>query len=216
MRGLETGELTVLAGTAVAAYMLPSSLALFHVRYPAVEIRMTRHNAESAMRALERGEGDVALVRGSAAAFTRSFAPNFVVEALMQDETMLVVPPSHPLARRREIAPKDLDGLGVVEREAASTTQALVRKVADAAGIRFTTTFQTVGVEALKEAVLQGFGAGFLTRLAVRREVEAGTLKAIRIRAPKLKQHIIIVYPKPGQCSPAVPRFVEVIREASR
>jgi DNA-binding transcriptional LysR family regulator len=73
--------------------------------------------------------------------------------------------------------------------------------------------FQTVGVEALKEAVLQGFGAGFLSRLAIRREVETGTLKAIRIRALDLSQHITIAYPAVGQCSPAVPVFVDLIRE---
>ena len=76
--------------------------------------------------------------------------------------------------------------------------------------------FQTVGVEALKEAVLQGFGAGFLSRLAIRREVEAGALKAIRIRAPELKQHITIAYPEPGQCPPAVPIFVDIMRELNR
>jgi DNA-binding transcriptional LysR family regulator len=216
MRGLETGKLNVLASTSVAVYMLPAALAEFHARYPAVEIRVTRHNAEEAMRALERGLGDVALVRGSPAAITAGFAPNFVVQNLLEDETVLAVTPGHPLARRREVSPADLDGLSLVGREATSATQALVQRAAAKAGIRFKMVFQTVGVEALKEAVLQGFGAGFLSRLAIRREVEAGLLKAIRIRAPELKQHITIAYPEPGQCPPAVPIFVGIIRELKR
>jgi DNA-binding transcriptional LysR family regulator len=216
MRGLETGKLNVLASTSVAVYMLPSALAEFHARYPAVEIRVTRHNAEEAMRALERGLGDVALVRGSPATMTASFAPNFVVQNLLEDETVLAVTAGHPLARRKEVSPTDLDGLSIVSREATSATQALVQRAATKAGIRLKIVFQTVGVEALKEAVLQGFGAGFLSRLAIRREVEAGSLKAIRIRAPELKQHITIAYPEPGQCPPAVPIFVGIIRELNR
>ncbi len=216
MRGLETGKLDVLASTSVAVYMLPSSLARFHARYPAVEIRVTRHTAEVAMRALERGLGDVALVRGSPAVMTDGFAPNFVVQKLLEDETVLAVTPDHPLARRKVVSLADLDGLGIVSREPTSATQTLVQSAADIAGIRFRTMFQTVGVEALKEAVLQGFGAGFLSKLAIRREVEAGTLKAIRIRAFDFRQDITISYPESGQCSPAVPIFVDIVRELNQ
>jgi DNA-binding transcriptional LysR family regulator len=216
MRGLEAGKLNVLASTSVAVYMLPSALAEFHARYPAVEIRVMRHNAEEAMRALERGLGDVALVRGSPATITEGFAPNFVVQKLLEDETVLAVTPGHPLARREEVSPSDLDGLSIVGREETSATQTLVQRAAASAGIRLKMVFQTVGVEALKEAVLQGFGAGFISRLAIRREVEAGSLKAIRIRAPELKQHITIAYPELGQCPPAVPIFVDIIRDLHR
>jgi len=216
MRGLEIGKLDVLASTSVAVYMLPSSLARFHARYPAVEIRVTRHTAEEAMRALERGLGDVALVRGSPAVMTDGFAPNFVVQKLLEDETVLAVTPDHPLARRKVVSLADLDGLGIVSREPTSATQTLVQSAANIAGIRFRTMFQTVGVEALKEAVLQGFGAGFLSKLAIRREVEAGTLKAIRIRAFDFKQDITISYPESGQCSPAVPIFVDIVRELNQ
>lgn len=216
LRGLESGKLAVLASTSVAVYMLPPLLARFHARFPNVEIRIARHTAEDAMRALENGLGDVAIVRGSPKAMTEGFAPNFVVETLLEDETVLAVTPDHPLARRKEISPAELDGVGIVGRETTSATQALVQRAADAAGVRFRMVFQTVGVEALKEAVLQGFGAGFLSRLAIRREVETGALKAIRIRAPELSQHITIAYPALGQCSPAVPVFVELIRELNQ
>ncbi len=216
MRGLESGKLAVLASTSVAVYMLPSLLARFHARFPAVEIRIARHNAEDAMRALEHGLGDVAVVRGSPTIMTEGFAPNFVVETLLEDETVLAVTPNHPLAHREEISPADLDGLGIVSRETTSATQALVQRAADAAGVRFRMVFQTVGVEALKEAVMQGFGAGFLSRLAIRREVEAGALKAIRIRTLELSQLITIAYPAQGQCSPAVPIFVDLIRELNQ
>jgi LysR family transcriptional regulator, low CO2-responsive transcriptional regulator len=211
IRGLETGKLDILASTSVAVYMLPSSLARFHARHPAVEIRMTRHSAADAMLALERGLGDVAIVRGPSMARTNEFASNFLVQTLLEDETVLAVTPDHPLAGRREAAPAELDGLRIISREPTSATQSLVQRATDAAGIRLRTVFQTVGVEALKEAVMQGFGAGFISTLAIRREVDAGALRAIRIRAPEMRQHVTIAYPALGQCSPAVPMFVKAI-----
>lgn len=216
MRGLATGKLDVLASTSVAVYMLPSALAEFHARYPAVEIRVTRHNAEESIRALERGLGDIALVRGSPVAMSKGFAPNFVTQDMLEDETVLAVTPDHPLARRREVSLTDLEGLSIVSREETSATQALVKRATENAGVQLKVVFQTVGVEALKEAVLQGFGAGFLSRLAVRREVESGSLKAIRIRAPELKQHITMTYPELGQCQPAVPIFVGIVWALNR
>ena len=216
LSGMEAGKLRVLASTSVAVYMLPPALALFHASFPGIELLLGRHNAEDAMQALERGDGDLAVVRGPAAVATLSFASNFVLQVLAEDETMLVVTRKHPLAKHRELAIEQLDGLVIVSRENSSATGALVEQLAARAGVSFCVKFQTVGVEALKEAVLQGFGAGFLSRLAVQRELDTGTLAAIRITAPELTQHITIAYPARGQCPPTVPRFVEILRSLNR
>jgi DNA-binding transcriptional LysR family regulator len=217
LRGVEEGRLSILASTSVAVYMLPAALAAFHSRFPGIELRIARHNAEDAMKQLASGDGDVAVVRGSPPI---DAAANLVTRVLMADETLLVVTRGHPLARRRRLQPEELDGIEIVDRESTSATRALIERIAARAGIKFRVKFQTVGVEALKEAVQQGFGAGFMSRLAVRREVEAGILAAIPIDAPELTQHITIAYPTLGQCSPAVPKFVEIIdatyRGASR
>ena len=215
LRGMEEGKLRVLASTSVAAYMLPAALAQFYASYPRIEVALERCNAPDAMAALERGEGDLAVVRGATTAVTSAFAANFVTQVLTTDETLLVVPPMHPLSRRRRLAVSDLDGLEIVSREATSATRALVEDIAARAGIKFRVKFQTVGVEALKEAVLQGFGAGFLSKLAVQREVASGLLASIRIDAPELMQHITLAHPHPGQCPPTVPKFVGMVQALS-
>jgi DNA-binding transcriptional LysR family regulator len=215
LRGLEQGTLRVLASTSIAVYLLPPVLAEFHTRYPGIELRMDRHNANDAMHALEQGGGDIAIVRGPANP-SSTLARNFVIDTLMGDETVLVVPRGHPLARRRQLRPDELGGIEIVGREAGAASRALIERMAARAKVRFEVKFQTVGVEALKEAVLQGFGAGFLSRLAVQREVEAGLLRAIRIAAPELIQTVTIAYPMTGQCSPIVHKFVEIVQRLKR
>ena len=212
LRGLEEGTLRVLASTSVAVYMLPPVLAEFHARYPGIELQMTRHNADEAMSALQRGAGDIAVVRGPSSTNT-ALGSNFVTRTLVRDETMLVVPRDHVLAKRRKVRVAQLDGLAIVNREAGSATRALVERMAARANVSFKVKFHTVGVEALKEAVLQGFGAGFLSRLAVQREVESGTLAAIHIDAPELIQQITTAYPAPGQCPPMVQEFVKILQK---
>jgi DNA-binding transcriptional LysR family regulator len=210
LRGLEAGRLHVLASTSVAVYLLPPVLSAFHESYPGIEIKISRHPIESAIGALDRGDGDLALVRGDAVIAPRS-AGSFVQRRLMRDDTVLVVRADHRLARRSRVELRQLDGLDVVAREPTSATQALVDAIARDAGVRFKIRFETVGVEGLKEAVLQGFGAAFISRLAVRREIASGALAAIAINADALRHFISAVYPVPGQGTPAVNRFVEML-----
>lgn len=212
LRGLEAGRLRVLASTSVAVYVLPPVLAAFHARYPGIDLGVSRHNAKDAMEALEQGLGEVAVVRGPVA-ITPALTLNFVIRALVQDRTVLVVRRDHPLAKRRLLQPRQLDGIEIVRRETGSATGALVERMAEREGIRLKVKFQTVGVEALKEAILQGFGAGFLSRLAVRREIESGALVAVEVQAPELVQHITLAHPATGQSSPAAQKFVEILQE---
>lgn len=212
LRGLEIGTLRVLASTSVAVYMLPPVLAAFHASYPGIALQITRCNADDAFRSLENGDGDIAVVRGESP-MRGALAANFVIDALMRDETILAVPAGHPLAHLKNVRVKDLDGIDIIEREPGSATRSLVERIAAKANIRLNVKFQTVGVEALKEAVLQGFGAGFLSRLAVQREVDSGTLAAISVNARQFSQTITLIYPVAGQCPPTVQPLVRLMRE---
>jgi DNA-binding transcriptional LysR family regulator len=209
-RGLELGHLRIFASTSVAAYMLQPVLAEFHAKHPGIELRMNRGHAGEAIGRLASGEADIAIVRGATANMLAR-QHNYRVRTLVRDRTLLVVRPSHPLARRRKLAPKQLDGIELVMRESGSQTRAAVEKMAERANIRFKIKYETVGTEALKEAVFQGFGAGFLSRLSVRREIQAGTLAAVLVDAPELIQEIWLLYPALGQSSPAVQRFIDIL-----
>ena len=211
LRGLEIGTLRVLASTSVAVYMLPPVLAAFHTNYPGIALQMTRCNAEDAIRSLETGDGDIAVVRGGAP-MRATLPSNFVIDTLLRDETILAVPPGHSLAKGKDVRLRDLDGLDIIERESGSATRALVERIAAQAKIKLNVKFQTVGVEALKEAILQGFGAGFLSRLAVQREVDRGTLVAISVNARQFSQTITLAYPVAGQCPPTVQPLVKLIK----
>jgi DNA-binding transcriptional LysR family regulator len=215
LRGLEAGRLHVLASTSVAVYLLPSVLAAFHAMFPGIEIKISRHQAESAIVALERSEGDVAVVRAEPTLFSR-VTDSFLTKKLMADETVLVVPRGHSLEKRSSVSINELDGLKIVVREMTSATQLQVERLARLANISFKISFQTIGVEGLKEAVLQGFGAGFLSRLSVERELANGTLKAISIRDHRTRDFITVIHSPPGQCAPSVVKFVKLLCQHSK
>ena len=213
LRGLEAGRLHVLASTSVAVYLMPEVLARFHQTYPHIELAVSHQSAEMAVQSLEKGHGDLAVVRGAPGKHAKGFADNFVVLQILEDETILAVTPDHPLARFESISPAQLNDISIVNRESTSATQLMAGEVAKSFGAKFKVTLQTAGVEALKEAILRGFGAGFLSQMAISREVSNGTLRAIRVDAPEFKQFVSIIYPPKGQSSLVVPRFIEIFKE---
>lgn len=141
---------------------------------------------------------------------------NFVIDTLLRDETIFAVPVGHRLAQRKEFRIKDLDGLDIVEREAGSAMRALVEQIAARGKIGSNVKFQPVGAEALKEAILQGLGAGFLSRLAVQREVDSGTLVAIAVETRQFSRDITLAYPVAGQYAPTVQPLVKLMLELRR
>ncbi|GAA4332229.1 LysR family transcriptional regulator [Pigmentiphaga soli] len=215
LKGLEVGSLHLLASTSTAVYFLPPVLSSFHAGYPGIDIKISRHQAESAIEALKRGQGDLAVVR-CAPALLSKLPPNLVAEHLMKDDTVLVVPHGHKLARFKSVDLRKLDGLDIVSREPGSATQGLVDRLVASAGARLNVKFQTVGVEGVKEAILRGFGAGFLSRLSVERDVANGTLVAIPIKSSRAHQVIAVIHPTSGHRAPAGSRFVTALLESVR
>jgi DNA-binding transcriptional LysR family regulator len=68
-------------------------------------------------------------------------------------------------------------------------------------------------VETIKQAVEIGAGISILPEPTVRMEVQAGTLKAVRLIAPQLRRPIGIIHRHRKVFTPAVSKFVELLRE---
>ncbi|MCA9839351.1 MAG: LysR family transcriptional regulator [Trueperaceae bacterium] len=171
----QTGQLSIAASTTIAMYYLPKQLKLFQEEMPGIELRLITCNTQEAVHLLTEGSADLALIEGP--------LQNSRLEQrqIAQDEIMLAVLPEHPFAGKKVLQLAELNGLEVVRRESGSGTRAVVDAVLNPAGIRPKTVLEAKGVDAVKEAVLQGFGAAFLSKLALEREVSMGLLKALRI-----------------------------------
>jgi len=205
LQGTQTGSLRVITNTSIATYLLPPVLALFRERHPLIDLLMIRRTAAEAVRSLEKGEGDLALAREPFARHSQ----DLVFRRLFEDETVLAVRPDHPYADRRSMTIRDLDNLEIVTQGHPSGTRSLLGSLADHAGISFRIALEVLNVEAIKEAVLQGFGGGFISRLAIDRELQSGELRAIHIAADELRRPVYIVHPPRGQDSSRLRAFLQ-------
>jgi len=102
IRGLETGEIRVLAINTVIVCYLPDILKEFKVRYPGITIEVSAcDSAERATELLANGSADCAFIQIVS-------SDRIEIIPLGKQEDMLVVAKDHPLAKKKVFPIKDL------------------------------------------------------------------------------------------------------------
>lgn len=100
---------------------------------------------------------------------------------IRHDEIVAVVAADHPWARHRAVRAAALASDRYLTRERGSGTRAVAAAaLARANGPDLRPTLEAASTQSLKRAVLDG-GFTLISRLAVEAEVEAGTLRALRV-----------------------------------
>lgn len=207
-KGFKRGKLSIAASMTNAVYLLPGVLARFRERHPDLELELLTRNTHEAIRSLRSGEVEVALVEGPLAGVPEETRRR----VLLDDDLVVIVRPDHSLAKSRQIAPEDLRGLEVVQREPGSGTREVVEQAFGKQGVSPKVVLEATGIEAVKEAVLEGLGAGFISRLAVRREVGAGLLIAFSL-GQAFSRPLTLLHPRLELCSLTTQAFLATLDE---
>lgn len=209
IRGLERGNLGVSASMTVAVYLLPRLLARFQKLHPQLELRLLTRNSDEVLGLLGQGDIEVAFVETPV-----TDAPASMMQRIFfKDEVVLAARPDHALALRQEVQPADLQGLPVVTRESGSGTRRVAELALSARNVRLATALEASGIEAAKEAILQGLGPGFISRLAIQRETAAGLLVEVPVHGLDLKRPMTLLHPPLELCSRATRAFLEFLQE---
>jgi DNA-binding transcriptional LysR family regulator len=109
--GLESGTLRIGAFLTAANSFVPDALARFEAAHPDVEVRLEHLEEPEELRRLRSGDIDLAVVfrvREHLEDGRRRPDQGFDETPLADDPYRVVLPPTHPLARRRELRLADL------------------------------------------------------------------------------------------------------------
>jgi LysR family transcriptional regulator for metE and metH len=156
-------------------HWLPAVMRSFRAAHPEVEVRVAADATYRPFEALAEREIDLVI--------TASALPDarFRKRAVMQDEVLLVVPPDHPLAKRRWVEPSHLGDEHLVLYAPTPEESGPCVEFLKPAGVwprRYTSVRLT---EAIVEMVKAGLGVSFLAEWAVRPQLAQGSLVAVRL-----------------------------------
>jgi DNA-binding transcriptional LysR family regulator len=111
-----------------------------------------------------------------------------------------------------ELDPKALEGLTLLCREPDSSSRGYVERELRTIGVQPARVWELGSTEAVKRAVREGFGVGFLSRYAVAEETERGELDAFRLRGRKpLSRDFHIARLVTRALSPAESAFIAML-----
>jgi DNA-binding transcriptional LysR family regulator len=198
------GTLRLSGGMTVCLYVFPPLLKHLRRVHPGLDVRLTVATAGRSVQEIRGGRIDAGLLTLPVE------ESDLVTVPVLREELLLVTPPTHPLARRRRVAPKDLAGLPFVLFEVGSATRRVIDSFLAAEAIEPTIVMDTENVEIIKAMVKTGLGIGIVPYQAVAREVRAGQLFCARIEGHELIRETGWVYARANR----VPRMIHELLAA--
>jgi DNA-binding transcriptional LysR family regulator len=198
------GTLHLGGGMTVCLHVFPALLKEFRKRHPKVEIKVTTGATPMLLERLRSGAIDVGLltlpVEGA----------DLVQVPIMREELLLVMPPSHKLAKLRQVTPADLVGQPWVLFERGSSTRRVIDEMLQRDGVRPRIVMETENVEILKALTMIGMGLTVLPYQSLAREARSGTLRIKRIQGVTMVRETGWVYVRGTR----VPRMVQDVFDA--
>jgi DNA-binding transcriptional LysR family regulator len=209
--GLSHGSLLIGASTTPGLYVVPEIVAAFRARYPGVDLKLQIANSQVIEERVKNRELDLGIVGGHAVAPGEE-----CLAAGLLDELVVIVPPAHPWARDREIAPERLAEQPLLLREEGSATRSVTERALQRSGVKFKAVMELDHTEAIKQSVMAGFGVAFVSIYAVRGEVATGRLRAVRLRGVRVQRHFHVIHHESRRVTASARAFMELLARARR
>jgi len=184
LKGEIFGHLLVGCSTTPGKYVLPQLLARFHKKHPRVKVTCQVSPQANAIEKL--CDGLVHFALSSHSHFEIYNDAEF--RLFMKDPIVLIAPPNHPWAKKKQIDPDDLLQGEFIFREEGSGTYAAVDEALSTVNIfpRELKTSLTLGnSEAIALAIQEGLGVGFVSSTVVaglrQRDIAFITVRGLNI-----------------------------------
>ena len=206
---LDCGSLAIGASSNIGVYLLQPLVRAFRSARPAlgsIDIRIGS-NLETARR-LEDAEIDIALMEWW------DHRPGFEAGVWRRERLVVIVPPEHPWASRKSVAKAMLLREPMIGGEPGTGTARLLQQAFGAGAGALKIGLQLGSTEAVKQAVRAGLGVSITLESAVRDEVEAGTLRALRVKEATLAKPLYSVLPVGLAAGSPALQFGAFLREA--
>ncbi len=181
MTGEISGAVTIGASTTVAEYMLPSLLGDFKEKYPDVNLHLKVSNSEGIVSMVENNTIDLGVVESPVA------NKNLMVEICKYDQLVVIMPPNHPLAERRQVSFKDIFQYPFICREEGSGTREVISEYLGSMSCcdrDLNIVMELGSPEAIKGAVEAGMGLSVVSSATIQKELKLGTLVSIPLDPP--------------------------------
>jgi DNA-binding transcriptional LysR family regulator len=210
LKGLVKGELSLGASTIPGEYILPSLLAEFKEKYPAIDINLVIRDSKEIIEKVARNEVELGVVG------TSEKSDRLVFESFTSERLLLITPATKKWFKNEMATIQELRGVPFILRESGSGTRATVKQRLQEAGLKeedLTIAMSMGSTAAVKRAVESGAGVSLISEKAIENEIKLGTIKTIPLKDLELNRKFFIVYRRQRSHSPATQALLQFLEE---
>ena len=206
LKGLQQGRLNIGANDSVSEFLLPGVLLAYQQAHPAIRIQAYRQSSERIPAEVLERRLDVGFVSYD------PMHPELVSEVILQDHMVLVVPPGHRLARRKEVSLEALGRETFVAHNAITPTRNAIVDLFSRCGTPLRITMELGSIATIQEFVALGAGVAILPRMTVQESIRQGRLVEVAVRELQVEKLIRVVTRREESMSHAAKAFLQLIR----
>jgi len=189
----------------IGSYLIPDILGKYKINSPNHEVMLEVANTEEILSKLNDGKLDVSLIEGL-------FEKNeYNYKLLKKDELVLAVSKLHPFANQKEVNLEQVLKENLIIREVGSGTRKIIEKQLKEKGYKREAynIFMEIGdITAIKSLVKWNLGYTFISKEAIKKEVEEGSLVIIKVSDFCITREFNFVWKK-GEGTKFIDMFIE-------
>ncbi len=145
---------------------------------------------------------------------TESFhAADLEAEVLGIETLVLVAHPNHPLVNQPAVRTRDLEGETLLFSKFDCSYRKTLEGVLKTEKVRYDTTIEFNGVEAIKQCVMAGVGVTILPEITVAEDISQKRLATLSWAEGELEIATLMIWYKDRWLSPTLSAFMEAVRE---
>ena len=203
----KSGRLRIHASESFGAYYLPHIINLFRKKYPKVRVSVNIFPNREIIENTVKLENDMGFISYP---FEHK---KLVVQEVLEDRLVLIVPPSHPFSRKKLLEPRQLNGQPVIMHEKGSASREIVDEFARRNNLSVSISLELSNNEAIKRAVEEGIGLSLISEHVVNEEVKEKRLKSIPLADPALKRKFYLIYHREKYLSRPFQLFIQMVNQ---
>lgn len=208
LQGLERGELSLGVNESSIHALLPA-LAAFRKEHPGVLVRVHRLFSRDIPHEVLNYRLDLGAI---------SFIPRdaqLQAAEILKDELTLVVPPKHPIAKKREVDVADLGNEAFIAHIVESPFRRRVIELFARNRTALNMPIEMPSIESIKRFVQMGMGVAIVPRMCVAWEIDHGWMKEVKVKQLNMPRHVYLISRRGARLPHAAAEFVRILKSAS-
>lgn len=206
LEGLQRGELSLGVNESSIHALMPA-IAKFRELHPGVQIRVHRMFSRDIPHEVLNYRLDL----GAVSYVPRD--PQLQATEILKDELTLVVPPKHPLTKRREVDVSELGDESFVAHIVESPFRRRVIELFARHRTALNMPTEMPTIESIKRFVQMGMGVAIVPRMCVAWEIDHGWMKEVKVRQMNLPRHVYLVSRRGARLPHAASELVRILKD---